>query len=107
MEIRSADRILLLELPPVADVQSMAAAATNGIVVGVLDRDAVYEARAALREFDNVMITPADDDGTLPWRDEFFSLVYAPSVSAPSAEMLRVLASGGTAWLAGGPVTKP
>ena len=107
MDIRSADRVLLLELPPAEEVRDIAAAATDGIVVGVLDREAVYNARATLRDFENVMITPAEDDGILPWKDDFFSIVYAPSLKEPTPEVLRVLAPGGTAWVATGPVTKP
>ena len=83
------------------------AEATQGIIVGLLDRDAVYDARAALREFSNVMITPAEADGVVPWKEDFFSVVYAPSLPVPTPEVMRVLAPGGTAWVAGGPVTKP
>ena len=94
-------------MPPVEEVRAIAAAAVDGMIVGVLDRDAVYDARATLRDFDNVMITPAEEDGVLPWREDFFSVIYAPSLTAPTPEVLRVLAPGGTAWMASGPVTKP
>ena len=106
MNVGPSDRVLLLELPPLNEVRSMAAA-TQGIIVGLLDRDAVYEARAALREFPNVMIAPAEANGVVPWKEDFFSVVYAPSMTVPTPEVLRVLAPGGTAWVAGGPVTKP
>ena len=106
MDVGPADRVLLLELPPLEEVRAMAASATEGIIVGVLSREAVYEARAALRDFPNVMIAPAEEGGVIPWKDDFFSAVYAPGLSEPNVEVLRVLAPGGTAWVASGPVTK-
>jgi hypothetical protein len=106
MQLRPDDRVLLLTLPPAEEVLSMAAQLEAGLLVGVLERNEVYEARRALREFSNVMITPAEADGTLPWREGFFSVVYAPHVAEPSAEMFRVLAPGGTAWVSRGPVTR-
>lgn len=106
MDIASADRVLLLQLPPLDEVRSMAAAVTQGIVVGMLGREDVYEARAVLRDFANVMIAPAEDDGGIPWADDFFSVIYAPALAEPTPEILRVLAPGGTAWVASGPITK-
>ena len=106
MDLRPNDRVLLLALPPVEEVQAIASRVSDGILVGVLDGDAVYEARRALRDHANVMITPAEADGSLPWKDDFFTVVYAPAAGEPSREMLRVLEAGGTAWVASGPVTK-
>jgi len=106
MDIAATDRVLLLELPPLDEVRSMAAAATQGIVVGVLGREDVYEVRAVLRDCSNVMIAPAEADGGIPWADDFFSVIYAPALAEPTPEILRVLAPGGTAWIASGPVTK-
>lgn len=102
MELSSGDRVLALA--PVAELRDLAEKVA--LLVGILDPDAVYEARAALRNFSNVMIVPADPEGTLPWKDEFFSVVYAPSAAEPDREMLRVLAPGGRALVAGGAVTK-
>ena len=107
MDVGPRDRVLLLELPPVEEVRSIAASAAEGIVVAVLERDQVYEARAALRDFLNVMIAPAEENGALPWKEDFFSVIYAPGLGSATAEVLRVLAPGGTAWVASGPVTKP
>ena len=104
MELRPDDRVLLLSLPSPEEVQRMASQAS--IIVGLVSADDVFETRRLLRERPNVMIAPADPEGTLPWKEEFFSVVYAPDMPAPSAEMLRVLVPGGTAWVAGGPVVK-
>ena len=107
MDVGPRDRVLLLELPPLEELRSIAASAAEGIVVGVLEREQVYEARSALRDFPNVMIAPAEEDGILPWREDFFSMVYAPHLPAATAEVLRVLSPRGTAWVASGPITKP
>jgi hypothetical protein len=106
MELKSTDRVLLLSMPSVEEVRGIALQVSEGIVVGVLDAHLVYEARAALREHPNVMITPSDPDGVLPWRDEFFTAVYAPGVAEPSAELLRVIEPGGTLLVAGGLMAK-
>ena len=98
----SDDRVLAM--CPVAELQGIAARAA--VVVGIVDADDVYDARAALREYSNVMIVPSDPDGTIPWTHEFFSVVYAPSVAEPTSEMMRVLIAGGTLVLAGGAVQK-
>lgn len=106
MELRPNDRVLLLTLPPPEEIREIARQLPAGLLVGVLEREAMYEARRILRDVANVMITPAEADGGIPWRDEFFSVIYAPDAAEPSAEIMRVLAPGGTAWIAGGPVTK-
>jgi hypothetical protein len=106
MEVKAEDRVLLLTVPPADEMQALARQVSQGILVGVVERDDTWQARRLLRDYANVMITPADSDGSLPWRDDFFSVVYAPGLTEPSREILRVLAPGGTAWLAGGPVTK-
>ncbi len=107
MDLKPNDRVLLLTMPSIEEVRRIASCVSEGIVVGVLHREEVYEARRLLRDEMNVMITPADPGGVLPWRDDFFSVVYAPLLEEPSSEVLRVLVPGGTAWLAGGPVTRP
>jgi hypothetical protein len=105
MQLKSTDRVLLLALPPGEEIRGLAQQVADGLVVGVLDGEAVYEARRLLRDYRNVMITPAEPDGVLPWREHFFTVVYAPGHAEPSPEILRVLAPGGTAWMSGGPVT--
>jgi hypothetical protein len=106
MDVKTDDRVLLLTLPPIEEIRALAEQVAQGILVGVVERDATYEARRLLRNHPNVMITAAEADGSVPWRDDFFSVIYAPDLTEPSREILRVLAPGGTAWLAGGPVTR-
>jgi hypothetical protein len=93
-------------MPPAEVVRALASQVPEGILVGVTAGEEVYEARRLLRDFPNVMITPAEPDGSLPWREDFFTVVYAPGHTEPVPEMLRVLAPGGTAWIAGGSVTR-
>jgi hypothetical protein len=106
MELEATDRVLLLTMPPLEEVTAIATQVSKGLVVGVLDGGAVYDARAELRDFTNVMIIPADPEGKLPWRNDFFTTVYAPEVTNPTAEMLRVVVPGGTIFVAGGPLLK-
>lgn len=106
MDVQPADRVLLLAMPPLEEVRGIAARLTDGLLVALLDADAVYEARRTLKDFANVMVAPADPEGVIPWKEEFFSAVYAPHETEPTAETLRVLLPGGTAWVAGGPVVK-
>lgn len=106
MEIRADDRVLLLALPPAPELRAIAQRASDGIVVGLANGDALYEARRELKECANVMVTPGEPDGMLPWKDEFFTVVYAPTAAEPSEEILRVLQPGGQAWVAGGAVVK-
>jgi hypothetical protein len=106
MELRPEDRVLLLALTSFEEIPALAAQLSEGICVGVLEGDAIYEARRLLRDCPNVMMVPAEPDGTLPWREGFFSVVVAPALAEPTPEILRVLAPGGTAWLADGPFTR-
>ena len=106
MDVRPTDRVLLLRFETVDEVQAIAERVSSGMVVGVTEGDGVYEARRALQDFTNVMIIPAEPHGTLPWKDDFFTVVSAPRAHGPSEEMLRVLEPGGTLWVSGGPIVK-
>jgi hypothetical protein len=106
MDLASTDRVLLLGIEQADEIRAIAERVTGGIVVSVMDRDAVYDARRSLLDRSNVMIVPAEGDGTLPWKENFFSVVYAPAAAEPSGEMMRVLQPGGAAWVAAGPVVK-
>ena len=106
LEVSPNDRVLLLATLPVDEIRSLAAKLTGGMIVVQTPDDALYEARRNLREYDNVMVTPAEGNGAIPWKDDVFSVVYAPNAMEPSAEMLRVLEPGGTVWVSKGPVTK-
>ena len=61
----------------IPDLEAFVALATrldHGVVVAIAEGDAIYEARKATRDFDNVMIVPGTPD-ELPWRDGFFTRV--------------------------------
>src|SRR5687767_14098085 len=91
MDLRPDDRVLVLTALSAEELSDIAAVAA--LVVCVLESDAVYDVRAALREFQNVMVIPADPTGSIPWRDEFFSVVYSDSDA--TGDTLRVLIPGG------------
>ena len=92
------DRVLLLAMPD--ELQTLAKKLTHGIIAALLPEEQVFTGRTLMRDFDNVMFTPADAGTPIPWRDGFFTLVYAPSFQEPTGEIIRVLAAGGIAVLA-------
>ena len=101
MEILKAnDRVLLLALPADEQLIGIAQSLTAGLVVGLAAEEQVYRARRLLADFDNVMFAPADPEGEIPWRDSFFTVIYAPMYESASDEILRVLSPGGVAYLA-------
>jgi hypothetical protein len=106
MDLAPTDRVLVLAISSPDELRRIAGQVPNGLVVALLDREAVYATRAALRELTNIMIAPSNDGELIPWRDEFFTAVYAPAANEPTQEMLRVVPPGGTVIVAGGPVTK-
>lgn len=106
IEVKPDDRVLMLSVPALADARGLAERLSKGILVCVVDSAEVHSVRRDLRQFENVMVTPADSGGTLPWKDEFFSVVYSPDAFEPAAEVLRVLVTGGLAYTSGGVVVK-
>jgi hypothetical protein len=88
--------VLLLAMPPPDDLRTLAKRVTHGLIAVVVSEDEVYEGRRQMRDFDNVMFTAVDPAGTIPWRDRFFTLVWAPE---ESPEVRRVLAPEGTVSL--------
>jgi hypothetical protein len=107
IDAKPSDRALLLDPRPADDVRALAGKLSQGVLVCIAaDQDAVYDLRREVRDLENVMVTPADPEGTISWKDEFFTIVYAPHLKELSGEMLRVLGRGGVAYLAGGPITK-
>lgn len=72
--IRPDERILFLGVPDAAAVAALARAASAGAVVVMAEGEAVYQARRAFRDLDNVMVAPGTPD-ELPWGDGFFSRV--------------------------------
>ena len=69
------------------------------MVAGLVPAADVFDGRRAAAHFDNVMFTPADPGSPIPWRDGFFSKVYAPALDKISGDVERVLTSGGAAYL--------
>jgi hypothetical protein len=106
IEVQPDDRILLLSIPDPDAVRSLAIRAGRGLVIGMGGDDEIRAARKALADLDNVLFVLLPEDGTIPWKDEFFSKVIAPEQVEADAESLRVLAPGGALHLAGGSLTK-
>jgi len=79
----------------------------DGLLVGLATGEQLAGARKACRNRDNTMFTPAEPDGSIPWRDEFFSKVFAPDQEELNAEIMRVLIPGGLAYLATGTYSRP
>ena len=73
-DIRPDERILILGIPVPDAVAAMARILSDGALVVMAEGDALYEARRAAREFDNVMFVPGSPDD-LAWRDGFFTRV--------------------------------
>jgi hypothetical protein len=99
--LNANDRVLLLALPSDEDPIAMARTLTDGLIVGLAPTGQIYGARKLLADFENAMFAPADPDGGIPWRDDFFTVIYAPEHREATPEILRVLAPGGRAILAG------
>jgi hypothetical protein len=106
IEIQPDDRVLLLTIPDFEAVRSLAIRAGKGLVVGMGGDDEVRAARKALADLDNVLFVLLPEDGTIPWKDEFFSKVIAPDRVGADSESLRVLARCGTLHFAGGSLTR-
>jgi hypothetical protein len=106
IEVQPDDRILLLALADLEFLRSLATRAPRGLVVGLGEDGEVRSARRALADLDNVMFVPVPGDGSIPWREEFFSRVIAPSHREAEPEMLRVLVPGGRVHLTEGEVVK-
>lgn len=88
VSIRTDERVLFLGLPAAELVAATARQASNGAVVIVAEGDAVYQARKAFRDFDNVMVVPGTPE-ELPWRDGFFTVVVDTVGDWPDAAKVR------------------
>lgn len=106
IEVQPDDRILLITIPDLPFLRSLAMRAPLGLVVGLGEDGEVRSARKALADLDNVMFVPMPGDGSIPWREEFFSRVIAPLHREAEPEMLRVLVPGGRVHLASGETVK-
>jgi hypothetical protein len=87
--------VLLLAMPEPQDLSALSRKLADGLVAVFVSQEEVYEGRRMARDLSNVMFTPADASGEIPWRDGFFTLVYARGISEPTPDMLRVLEPGG------------
>lgn len=85
----------------------MATTLADGLLVGLTSNDQIGSARRTVADFENTMFAPEDPEGIIPWRDHFFTVVFAPHLPSPTDEIKRVLAAGGTAYLATSTYTKP
>jgi hypothetical protein len=92
--VKPGDRVLLLTMPATPDLLALSKKLTHGLVAAIVSEDDVYEGRRMARDCDNVMFTAWDGD-IIPWRDDFFTIVYAPASVEPTPEIWRVLALGG------------
>ena len=92
--MKAGDRVLLLTMPVAPDLLALSEKLTHGLVAAMVSEDQVYEGRRMARDCDNVMFTAWNGD-TIPWRDDFFTLVYAPIATEPTPEIWRVLGPGG------------
>jgi hypothetical protein len=89
----------MLALP--ADLQRVAVSVRDGLIAVLLPDEEVPAARVEFRDMENVIFTPADSDGLIPWRDGFFTVVYAPEHDKATPEMLRVIVRKGVLHLQG------
>lgn len=85
---------------PADDLNVLAERLSYGLIAALVKPEEVYEGRRIARNFDNVMFTPVEPDASIPWRDAFFTLIYAPEHREPTTELLRVLTPDGTLLLA-------
>jgi hypothetical protein len=99
MTLRADDRVLFLAMPPVQEIATTARILMRGVVVVLGSEAELEEARAALSEFQNVLLLDAHPD-RVPWRKAFFTkIVVAPQLDRilPSLtpEITRLLAPEG------------
>jgi hypothetical protein len=99
IQLRADDRVLLLAIPPISDLTSIARVLMNGVIVALGDPDEVRAACAAMADFKNVMFLEAPPD-QIPWRAAYFTKIIVPPhlealLPYAAAELHRVLAPGG------------
>lgn len=99
-QLHADDHVLLLDIPSVPELQSMARLLMRGSIVALGTGDDVETARRAMAEFENVMFIEANPD-RIPWREAYFTKVIVPPhferiMPQIAAEVQRVLRPGGT-----------
>lgn len=104
LDIRPADRVLLVSIPSIELVLELARRLERGSLVGLGSAGEIQAARRATRHLVHVMFQPGSPE-EIPWQDGYFSKVIdvAGSWREPAAaarEVARVLAPGGVALVA-------
>src|SRR5947209_10941434 len=99
MTLRADDRVLFLDIPSAEELAAFARILIQGVVVAVGTRDAVDDTRAALADFENVMLIEAEPH-QIPWREHYFTKIIVPPhmtafVRSAALELHRVLAANG------------
>jgi len=82
-------------MPEPQDLSALSKKLPDGLIAVLVTQEEVYEGRRMARDLSNVMFTPADESGNIPWRDGFFTVVYARGMPEPTRDMLRVLEPDG------------
>lgn len=103
LDIRPADRVLLLSIPPIELLLELAGRLERGSLVGLGNPDEIQAARRATRHLVHVMFQPGSPE-EIPWQDGYFSKVIdlAGAWQRPAAaarEVARVLAPEGVAFV--------
>lgn len=94
-EVQANDRVLVLTTADENTLRTLAKLLTSGILVIHVAEERIHELRKALSDAENVMVTAEAEDAIIPWRDGFFTVIWAPELHAATPEMVRVLAPGG------------
>ena len=90
-----AGQVLITSLDDLSSLAQLAAALSQGSLVGLGSAGQVRAARRECAAFDNVMfVTGSRDD--IPWRTGWFTLILDADPLLPTPEMLRVLAPNGS-----------
>jgi hypothetical protein len=63
-------------MPPAAELLELSSRLTHGLVAVLVSEEEVYEGRRLARDVDNVMFSPADPNGNVPWPDGFFTIIW-------------------------------
>lgn len=108
MALTPGDRVLDLGCGDGWACRLVAAAATQGMVVGIdSSGDAIRTARRESRDYDNILYIEAEAEEN-PWQDNFFShallidtLESLRDLPATLQHLHRVLSPGGRVWFVG------